>query len=91
MASSYRFIVTGRVQGVFFRQSTQQTAQRLGLQGWVRNDLDGSVEGLVAGEAEALEAFRIWLAEGPPRARVDSVQWQPGIQAVDSAGFEVRS
>ncbi|MEC9357834.1 MAG: acylphosphatase [Pseudomonadota bacterium] len=91
MSSSYRFVVTGRVQGVFFRQSTMETAQRLGIRGWVRNCADGTVEGLAEGRNPALHEFRKWLDQGPPRARVDQVQWV-GSDAEELAdGFEVRS
>lgn len=75
MSASYRFRVSGRVQGVFFRQSTADTARRLGLDGWVRNCADGSVEGHAQGAADALEALRRWLHEGPPAARVERVEW----------------
>ena len=68
-----RLIVTGRVQGVFFRDWTVATATGLGLDGWVRNLPDGSVEMLAAG-AEAAVAEMIRLAhDGPPRARVNDV------------------
>ena len=69
-----RYVVTGRVQGVFFRVSTRIEAQRLGLSGWVRNLPDGRVEALVSGEAEPLAALERWLAVGPPHARVDEVR-----------------
>ncbi len=85
----YRFIVNGRVQGVFFRQSSKQCADTLGLTGWVRNRQDGSVEGLACGTSEALESFRQWLDEGPPAARVDRVDWQPQTWC-PARGFEVR-
>ena len=77
MAQSYRFTVTGRVQGVFFRQSTRQIADTLGLDGWVRNRADGAVEGVVGGRnAESLESFRQWLHSGPDRAVVNHVAWE---------------
>jgi len=62
------------VQGVFFRYETQSVAKRLGLVGWVRNRLDGSVEVLAEGEKEKLEELLKWCHQGPPLARVDSVQ-----------------
>jgi acylphosphatase len=67
-------LVTGKVQGVFFRQSTLQQAQRLSLSGWVRNLPDGSVELEAEGESLALEALVRWAKVGPPGARVDGVQ-----------------
>jgi acylphosphatase len=91
---SYRFVVTGRVQGVFFRQSTRERAVQSGLDGWVRNRADGAVEGEVAGaDAAALEAFRTWLQRGPPRAQVSDLRWTPlgrdeGPDAGD--GFAIR-
>jgi acylphosphatase len=69
-----RFIVTGRVQGVFFRASTREQAQALGLRGHARNLDDGSVEVLAAGDVAALDRLASWLRQGPPHARVDRLQ-----------------
>lgn len=91
MPASYRFVVTGRVQGVFFRQSTMETAQRLGIRGWVRNRADGTVEGLAAGRDAALREFRKCLDQGPPRAQVDQVQWVGSDAEILEDVFEVRS
>ena len=66
--------IKGRVQGVFFRYETQSVAQRLGLVGWVRNRLDGSVEVVAEGEKEKLDELIKWCHQGPPLARVDSVE-----------------
>jgi acylphosphatase len=68
-----RFIVSGRVQGVFFRASTRHEALRLGLNGYARNLTDGRVEVVASGSAEALAELEQWLWEGPPAARVDDV------------------
>ena len=68
-----RFLITGRVQGVFFRASTAREAERLGLKGWARNLPDGRVEVLALGPAARIAALAAWLAVGPPRARVDAV------------------
>lgn len=90
MAESYRFVVTGRVQGVWFRQSTKNRARELGLDGWVRNRMDGAVEGCVSGTSpDALVRFREWLNQGPAAARVDAVAWTLAGEAADG-GFEVR-
>lgn len=68
-----RFVVRGKVQGVWFRASTRDEAVRLGLQGHARNLADGSVEVLAMGDAEAIDALERWLHLGPPLARVDGV------------------
>lgn len=70
--------VSGRVQGVFFRASTQRRARILGLTGYARNLDDGSVEVLAVGQGAALGELRAWLAVGPPAARVDAVECEPG-------------
>lgn len=66
--------ITGRVQGVFYRHSTKLKAQELGLLGWVKNRLDGSVEALVAGPESDIERLIIWCKQGPPSAVVDNVE-----------------
>lgn len=66
--------ITGLVQGVAYRQSTQQTAQRLNVSGWVKNLPDGSVQGCFEGEEADVEALIRWCHEGPSRARVTEVQ-----------------
>ena len=68
-----RFLIAGKVQGVYFRHSTRGEAQRLGIAGYAENLADGSVEVLVQGAVEAVEELRRWLHRGPSRARVDSV------------------
>lgn len=67
------FRVTGHVQGVFFRASTQTTALDLGLSGYAKNKPDGSVEVLACGGRQALEKLAAWLHEGPPMAQVSAV------------------
>jgi acylphosphatase len=71
---SLRFLVAGRVQGVFFRASTARRALELGLTGHARNLADGRVEVIASGDPVSLAALRAWLHEGPPAARVDSVE-----------------
>lgn len=68
-----RIQVFGRVQGVGFRWFTCREATRLGLQGWVRNRLDGSVEIHAQGEAHAVQQLESWAQQGPATARVTSV------------------
>jgi acylphosphatase len=89
MATSYRFVVRGRVQGVFFRQSAVEQARALGVAGWVRNREDGCVEGVASGAPEALEQLRGWLQHGPPAARVDNLEWT-AVDEQAGEGFAVR-
>ncbi len=65
--------VHGRVQGVGFRMQAQSRARRLGLTGWVRNEPDGSVRVEAEGPTEAIQKYQRWLEQGPPGARVASV------------------
>ena len=89
MAACYRFVVSGLVQGVFFRQATVNQASRLGLDGWVHNRPDGCVEGVAHGAPAALEALRAWLQKGPPAAHVSSVSWTPDAET-PAPGFTVQ-
>ena len=86
LPTSYRFVVTGRVQGVGFRQATQGKALFLGLRGWVRNRSDGAVEGLVGGGAREVQLFREWLALGPPAAKVQALEWNASTDEI-AEGF----
>lgn len=80
--------VTGKVQGVFFRANTQQTAEKLGITGWVRNASDGRVEVLACGTEQQLASFETWLRQGPPRARVDDLQIE--VHSVqECTGFQI--
>ena len=90
MTGRVQLRVTGRVQGVFFRQSAREQAERLGLSGWVRNLPDGSVEALFAGERLLVEQAVAWCRQGPPRARVDEVvvMWLDG--PAETGDFAIR-
>lgn len=83
--------ITGRVQGVGYRWSMAQQAQALGLTGWVRNRRDGSVEALVCGAADAVQALIDWAQRGPATARVDAVEVREALGAAEVlGGFEQR-
>jgi acylphosphatase len=69
-----RFLVSGRVQGVYYRASARSAASRLGLHGWAKNLADGRVEVVVRGEEDAIDQMRTWLERGPPNARVTGVE-----------------
>ena len=71
--ATLRFVVSGRVQGVFFRASARAEATRLGLAGSAQNLDDGCVEVIAIGPDAALDALERWLWQGPPSARVEAV------------------
>ncbi len=83
------FLVSGQVQGVFFRATTETAARRLGLTGWVRNLRDGRVELVACGEEARLKELEQWLWQGPPRARVERVVVSD-IEPQAFRDFEVR-
>ncbi|MET0934714.1 MAG: acylphosphatase [Luteibacter sp.] len=68
-----RFVVRGKVQGVFFRASAREQAVSLKLTGHARNLLDGSVEVVAYGDASAIDRLEVWLHDGPPSAGVDEL------------------
>jgi len=81
--------VMGRVQGVSFRAWTRTQAQELGVSGWIRNRPDGSVETVMSGDSDAVEALITALRKGPPAAKVEDVR----ITATDAPrepGFHIR-
>lgn len=84
--ASAGFLVSGRVQGVFFRASTQMRARELGLTGFARNRADGRVEVVASGPLPALAELEAWLRIGPPSAHVDAVE-RVEVPAQDHAGF----
>lgn len=83
-----RFVIHGRVQGVGFRYAMVDEAARLGLSGWVRNRRNGTVESVVQGGAEAVEAITRWARQGPSGARVTTVDVAEATG--DFTGFEMR-
>lgn len=81
-----RLRIRGRVQGVGYRWAMCEAARRLGLAGWVRNRVDGSVEALVYGPTEAVDALVVWAHQGPPAARVEAVEQAPADDETPVAG-----
>ncbi|MDQ3742306.1 MAG: acylphosphatase [Actinomycetota bacterium] len=84
-----RIVVSGRVQGVFFRDSTRRTAQARGVAGWVRNRDDGTVEAHLEGDADAVESVIAWTRKGPSRAEVSGVDVRD-VDPENLSGFEAR-
>ncbi len=68
-------IVSGKVQGVFFRNTTQKKAQELGLTGWIKNLPNGDVELVACGERDPIMLLTEWLWQGPETAEVSNVTW----------------
>lgn len=82
-------IITGRVQGVFFRMETQRAARSQNVNGWVRNKQDGSVEAVFEGEEADVKAALEWCQQGPPLSRVDGVQVSQQDYTGEFSEFEV--
>jgi len=84
-----RLAIRGRVQGVFYRESMRMEAERLGVTGWVRNCRDGSVEAVVQGAPDAVEAMIRWARHGPEDSEVTGVEATPTEGSFER--FEKRS
>lgn len=88
--SAARFIVSGKVQGVWFRASAREQALALGLRGNARNLANGAVDVLAVGDAAAIDLLAAWLRQGPPRARVDELERLPAQEdEAPATGFEL--
>ncbi|MCS6785094.1 MAG: acylphosphatase [Candidatus Caldarchaeum sp.] len=84
-----RVRVYGRVQGVFFRASMKEEADRLGLEGWVRNNPDGTVESLIVGDEAKVKELVEWCRKGPPSAKVSKIEFWPENPILERRGFHV--
>lgn len=82
-------IISGRVQGVFFRMETQRAARRFGVCGWVRNRRDGTVEALFEGDKDRVDAILDWCKQGPPHAHVTDVKVDRREFAGEFETFEI--
>lgn len=82
-------IISGRVQGVFFRMETQRAARRFGVCGWVRNRRDGTVEALFEGDKDRVDAILDWCKQGPPHAHVTDVKADRREFAGEFETFEI--
>lgn len=87
--SAARFLVRGKVQGVWFRASTREQAQALRVRGYARNLDDGRVEVVAVGDAAAIDALAQWLRRGPPNARVVAVDRESAREDEAGQGFEI--
>jgi acylphosphatase len=89
MKKCYHIRIYGKVQGVWYRASTQRKANELGLTGFVQNKADGTVYAEAEGTSEALDALVAWCKEGPPFAKVTKVEFEES-ELVNFDKFEVR-
>ena len=90
--TTIRVVIHGRVQGVGYRYWTARTARAFGLDGWVRNRRDGTVEAVFRGPAEAIERMLEACREGPDPARVDAIErFEVAPTDVGDGGFEQRA
>ena len=74
MNKRVHLIITGRVQGVWYRSYTKDKAQKIGLTGWIRNLENGDVEAIFEGEEKAIEEMIVWCYSGSPLAEIDDIQ-----------------
>ena len=90
MAKRVILKIHGRVQGIFFRDSTRRRARKLGLTGWVSNESDGTVKIMAQGEEEKLKELIKWCYNGPMLARVDKIdiEWQEATGQFEK--FEIK-
>ena len=90
MKINAHLVISGQVQGVWFRAKTKQKAQELGLTGWVRNTSNGCVEAIFEGEEEKVENMIKWCHHGPPMAKVDDVVVKKQTKTIGFDGFSIR-
>ena len=90
MKSTVHVVISGRVQGVWFRANTKQKAEQLGVTGWVKNTADGKVEALFEGDKKHIQEMIDWCHQGPPLAQIDHVEIteQPVSNGFD--GFSIK-
>jgi acylphosphatase len=90
MSKQAHLTISGKVQGVFFRDFTQKTAQSLEVKGWVRNAADGTVEAVLQGDEDSVKDMISRLKKGPSSADVNDIQVNWESPDKDFEGFEVR-
>ena len=90
MKSNVHVVISGRVQGVWFRTSTKQKAEQLGLTGWVRNTSDGSVEAIFEGDEKRIKDMLEWCHRGPPLAKVSNVEVKNQEPTNGFDGFSIK-
>ena len=90
MKSKIHVIISGRVQGVWFRANTKDKAEQLGIGGWVRNTTDGNVEAVFEGDEENIKEMLEWCHHGPPSAKVENVEVEKQTPSNGFDGFSIK-
>ena len=90
MKINVHVLISGRVQGVWYRASTKQTAEQLGIFGWVRNTKEGNVEAVFEGEENLVNEMINWCKIGPPLAKVENVEVIDGSVSNSFEGFKIK-
>ena len=86
----FRIFVSGRVQGVFFRENTKKKAKELGIKGWVRNLADGRVEAVFEGDKDKIDKMISWARSGPLFAKVEKLEIAPEECQGEFEKFEIK-
>jgi acylphosphatase len=84
-----RLLISGRVQGVFFRMETKRLADRIGLTGWVRNTPDGQVEAVFEGDEDLVDQAVSWCRNGPSRSNVTGIHLVPEKYSGEFTSFDI--
>ena len=90
MKSNVHVVISGRVQGVWFRATTKQKAEQLGLTGWVRNTYDGNVEAVFEGDENSVKEMLEWCHKGPPLSKVVNVEVKNQKPTNGFDGFSIK-
>ena len=90
MKINVNVLISGRVQGVWFRSSTKQKAEQLGVTGWVRNTKDGRVEAIFEGEENSVKSLIEWCHHGPPLAKIEKVEVNNQSPTNGFDGFSIK-
>jgi acylphosphatase len=90
MKTNVHVMITGRVQGVWFRATTRQKAEQIGITGWVRNTRDGCVEAIFEGEENCVKEMIEWCHRGPPLAKIENVEVKNQSLTNGFDGFSIK-
>jgi acylphosphatase len=86
---TFHLLISGKVQGVFFRETSRKIAERLSIRGWIKNTSDGKVEALITGEEKDLKEFVEFCKTGPERAMVNKVKVYKEEEIINFKRFDV--